>query len=81
VSNQFLFQTKTAVIRGDSYAHVISLACVRPSFVPPPLGRPTATPGRGELAQRELTHLLGVGDAAFRPSHFLLQPKLSAGRD
>src|SRR5437870_1058642 len=81
MSNQFFLQAKPTMIRGNSHAHVILLACIQQSAVLLPRGRPAAEPVRDEPARRESTHRRRGDDGAFLPSRPRSQPKVSGGHD
>src|SRR5207247_11191985 len=55
MSNQFLLQTKPTMIRGNSYVHVILLACIQQPVFLLPRGRPAPGHVRDEPARREST--------------------------
>src|SRR5215472_16586328 len=68
-------------IRGNSYAHVILLACIQQSAVLLPRGRPAAEPARGQPARRGSTHRHHGGDGAFLPFRSRSQPTVSGAPD
>src|SRR5262249_27366044 len=79
--HQLLLQTKSTMIRGNSHAHVILLACIQQSVVQLLPGLRAAEPARGSPVRRESTHRRSGDGGAFLPFRPPSQPKGSGGRD